>query len=75
VLVIGGEPLIGLREQSRKQRREFPLTRLVRNEVLANFEPDMVQPPLFALDGDRKIRSVGDAVRLVVPDDETFLRM
>ena len=75
MLVIGDEPLISLRKQSRKQPREFLLTRFVRNEVLANFERDMVQIPTLAMDGDRKIRSVGDAVRLVVADDEPFLGM
>jgi len=47
------EPLISLRKQSRKQRRPHPLTRFVRDEVLANFECHMVQVPLLATDGDR----------------------
>ena len=42
------EPLISLRKQSRKQRRPHPLTRFVRDEVLANFECHMVQVPLLA---------------------------
>src|SRR5258706_12086394 len=35
----------------------------------------MVQVPLLAMDGDRIIRRVGDAIRFVVADDETFLTM
>src|SRR5712692_5497789 len=69
------EPLISLRKQSRKQRRPHPLTRFVRDEVLANFERHMVQVPLLAMDGDRIIRRVGYAIRFVVADDETILTM
>jgi len=69
------EPLISLRKQSRKQRRPHPLTCFVRDEVLANFECHMVQVPLLAMDGDRIIRCVGDAIRFVVADDKTFLTM
>ena len=64
-----------MRKQSHKQRRKFPLTRFVRDEVLANFECHMVQTPLLAMDGDRIIRRVGDAIRFVVAEDETFLTM
>ena len=35
----------------------------------------MVQVPLLAMEGDRIIRRVGDAIRFVVADDETFLTM
>jgi len=35
----------------------------------------MVQVPLLAMDGDRIIRRVGDAIRFVVAKDETFLTM
>ena len=35
----------------------------------------MVQVPLLAMDWDRIIRRVGDAIRFVVADDETFLTM
>jgi hypothetical protein len=35
----------------------------------------MVQVPLVAMDGDRIIRRVGDAIRFVGADDETFLTM
>jgi hypothetical protein len=69
------EPLISMRKQSRKQRRPHPLTRFVRDEVLANFECHMVQVTLLAMDGDRIIRRVGDAIRFVVADDKTFLTM
>src|SRR4029077_17174999 len=71
----GFEPLISLRKQSHKQRRQFPLTRFGRDEVLANFECHMVQVPLLAMDGDRIIRRVGDGIRFIVADDETFLTM
>jgi Pyridine nucleotide-disulphide oxidoreductase len=64
-----------LRKQSHKQRRQFPLTRFVRDEVLANFKCHVVQVPLLAMDGDRIIRRVGDAIRFVVAEDETFLTM
>src|SRR6266853_449938 len=69
------EPLISLRKQSRKHRRPHSLTHFVRDEVLANFECHMVQVPLLAMDGDRIIRRVGDAIRFVVADDKTFLTM
>src|SRR2546430_10416982 len=42
------EPLISLRKQSRKQRRPHPLTRFVRDEVLAsatNREPRSLPDP------------------------------
>jgi hypothetical protein len=35
----------------------------------------MVQVPLLAMNGDRIIRRVGDAIGFVVDDDETFLTM
>ena len=35
----------------------------------------MVQVPLLAMDGDRIIRRVGDAIRFVVADDEIFFTM
>jgi hypothetical protein len=35
----------------------------------------MVQVPLLAMDGDRMIRRVRDAIRFVVADDKTFLTM
>ena len=70
-----GEPLISLRKQSRKQRRPHPLTCFVRDEVLTNFECHMVQVPLLAMDRDRIVRRVGDAIRFVVADDEAVLAM
>jgi hypothetical protein len=69
------EPLISLREQSRKQRRPRSLTGFIRDEVLANFERHMVQVPLLAMDRDRIVRRVGDAVWFVVADNETVLAM
>ena len=45
------EPLISLRKPSRKQRRPHPLTRFVRDEVLATFECHMMQVPLLAMAG------------------------
>jgi len=69
------EPLISLRKQSRKQHRPHLLTRFVRDEILANFDCHMVQVPLLAMDWDRIIRRVGDAIRFVIADHETFLTL
>jgi hypothetical protein len=49
----GSEMLIGFRQQADQQRRPALLTRLIRDQVLANFEPHMGQTPLFAVNGDR----------------------
>jgi len=53
------EPLISLRKQSRKQRRPHPLTRFVRDEVLAsatNREPRHLPDPGLPVNPERKTK-------------------
>ena len=51
----GQKPLIGLRQQSREQRGPPELTGFVPDEILANFDSDVMQAALLAMNGDRVV--------------------
>jgi hypothetical protein len=65
--------LIRLRQQPRQQFSPPALTGLVGDEVLANFDGDVVQTAPLAVNGNRVIGRVSHSVGLVITDHETLL--